>query len=178
MISLSLRCGVNTFEAPQCVTFICSKSPLKGCLKNRNRIRTSSELLKKIEHLIFNKRNFADLRHIWEPYLKLNVLRLTSIYARHSMEMKRMSRYGIKDCLTEASLGWKCFDTYNKSREFYTFNDKYVHDFIRKSIKCGRVAALNGYFESNQCEKFLNTIKKLLELIDNEISKIVDEYLK
>ena len=94
------------------------------------------------------------------------------------MEMQKMSDFGIKDCLTEASLGWKCFGTYNKDREFYTFNDKYVRDFIRKSIKGGRIAAFNRYFESNQCEEILNIIKKHLNIDDNEISNIIDEYLK
>ena len=93
------------------------------------------------------------------------------------MEMQKMTGFGIKDCLTEASLGWKCFGKYNKDREFYTFNDKYVRDFIRKSIKGGRVAALNSYFESNQCEEILNTIKKHLKINVNEISNIIDEYL-
>ena len=54
-----------------------------------------------------------------------------------------MSSYGIKDCLTEAILGWKCSGIYKKNREYYTFNYKYVRDFIRKSIKSGRVVALN-----------------------------------
>ena len=80
--------------------------------------------------------------------------------------------------MTEASLGWKCFGTYNKDREFFTFNDKYVRDFIRKSIKGGRVGAFNRYFESNQYEEILNIIKKHLKINDNEISNIVDEYLK
>ena len=93
------------------------------------------------------------------------------------MEMQKMTGFGNKDCLTEASLGWKCFGTYNKNREFYTFNDKYVRDFIRKSIKGGRVAALNRYFESNQCEEILNTTKKRLKIDDNEISNIIDKYL-
>ena len=96
-----------------------------------------------IEHSVINKSNFAGLRHIWEPYLKFDVLCLAFIHARHSMEMQIMSGSGIKDCLTEASLGWKCCRTNDKKREFYTFNDKYVGDFIRKSIKSGRVAALN-----------------------------------
>ena len=94
------------------------------------------------------------------------------------MEMQKMSGFGIKDCLTEASLGWKCFGTYNKNKEFYTFNDKYVRDFIRKSIKGGRVGAFNRYFESKQCEEILNIIKNHLKINNNEISKIVDEYLK
>ena len=65
------------------------------------------------------------------------------------MEMQNMKGFGNKNCLIEASLGWKCFGIYNKDREFLTFNDKYVRDFIRKPIKSGRVAALNRYFESN-----------------------------
>ena len=69
------------------------------------------------------------------------------------MEMQKMSGFGIEDCLTEASLGWKCLGTNNRYRELYTFNHKYVKDFIRKLIKGGRVAALNRYFESNRCEE-------------------------
>ena len=79
--------------------------------------------------------------------------------------------------MIEASLGWKCFGTYNKDREFYTFNDEYVRSFIRKSIKGGRCGAFNRYFESNQCEEILNTIKKHLKIDCNEISNIIDEYL-
>ena len=88
------------------------------------------------------------------------MLCLAFINARHSMELQEMTGFGIKDCLTEASLGWKFFGTYNKDREFYTFNDKYVRDFVRRSIKGGRVNAFNRYFESNQCQEILNTNKK------------------
>ena len=94
------------------------------------------------------------------------------------MEMQKMSGFGIKDCLTEASLGWKCFGKYNKNKEFYTFNDKYVRDFIRKSIRGGRCGAFIRYFVSNQCEEIPNTIKKHLKIDDNEISNIIDKYLK
>ena len=183
LISLSFRCGVkivNTVEVPQYVKFTCSKSHIKGSLEKIGKeYGLKPELLKReIDHSVINKNNFVELRHIWEPYLISDVLCLAFIYARHSMEMQKMTGFGIKDCLTEASLGWKCFGTYNKNREFYTFNDKYVRDFIRKSIKGGGVAALNRYFESNQCEEILNTIKKHLKIKDNEISNILDEYLK
>ena len=168
LISLSFRCGVkivNTVEVPQYVKFTCSKSHIKGSLEKIGKeYGLQPELLKgEIEHSGFNKNNFVALKHIWEPYLKLDVLCLAFIYARHSMEMQKMSGFGIKDCLTEASLGWKCFGTYNKNKEFYTFNDKYVRDFIRKSIKGGRVGAFNRYFESKQCEEILNIIKNHLK---------------
>ena len=137
------------------------------------------ELLKrKTEHSVINKK-IAVLRHLWEPYLRLDVLCLVAfIYDRHSMEMQKMSGFGIKDCLTEASLSWKSFGTYIKDGEFYFFNVRYFRDFMHKSIKGGRVAALNRYFESNQCEEILNIIKKQLKISDNEISSILDEYLK
>ena len=83
--------------------------------------------------------------------------------------MQKMSGFGIKDCLTEASLGWKCFGTYKKDRKFYTFNDKYVRELICSSIKGGRVGAFNRYFESSFCEEILNTIEKHLRIKDGEI---------
>ena len=183
MISLSFRCGVkivNTSEVPQYVKFTCSKSHIKTSLEKIGReYGLQPELLKgEIEHSIINKNNFLELRHIWEPYLISDALCVAFIYARNSMEMQKMTGFGIKDCLTEASLGWKCFGTYNKDKEFYTFNDKYVRDFIRKSIKGGRCGAFIRYFESNQCEEILNTIKKHLKINDNEISNIIDKYLK
>ena len=183
LISLSFRCGVkmvNTCQVPQYVKFTCSKSHIKGSLnKIGKEYGLQPELLKgEIEHSIINKNNFVEIKHIWEPYLISDVLCLAFIYARHSMEMQKISGFGIKDCLTEASLGWKCFGKYNKNKEFYTFNDKYVRDFIRKSIKGGRCGSFIRYFESNQCEEILNTIKKHLKLDDNEISNIIDNYLK
>ena len=92
--------------------------------------------------------------------------------------MQKMSGFGIRVCLTEASLGWKCFGTYYKDREFYTFNDKNVCEFIRKSNKSGRVAALYRSFESNHYEEIPKTNKKYLKISDSKISNIVDEYLK
>ena len=183
MISLSFRCGVkivNTVEVPQYVKFTCTKSHIKGSLEKIGReYGLQPELLKgEIEHSVINKNNFAELRHIWEPYLISDVLCLDFKYARHSMEMQKISGFGITDCLTEASLGWKCFGTYNKDREFYTFNDKYVRNFIRKSIKGGRVGAFIRYFESSQGENILTIIKKHLKINDNEISNIIDKYLK
>ena len=48
---------------------------------------------------------------------------------------------------------------------------------LRKSIKGGKITALNRYFESNQCEQLLITTIELLKLNDIEIFKTVDEYL-
>ena len=108
LISLPFRCGlkmVNTVEVPQYVKITCTKSHIKGSLEKISReYGLQPELLKgEIEHSVIYKSNFADLRHIWVPNLRLYVLCFAFIYAKHSMEMPKMRGFGIKDCLTEAS---------------------------------------------------------------------------
>ena len=122
LITLSFRCAVRivkTCEVPKYVKFTCSKSQTKDSLEKFCReYPLQLELLKaEIEHSVIIKSEFADLRHICEPYLKLDLLCLAFIYAKHSTEMQKKSGFGIKDCSTEASLGWKCFKTYNKNQE-------------------------------------------------------------
>ena len=83
---MSFPCGVkivNTVEVPQYVKFTCSKSQIKGFLdKIGKECGLQPELFKReIEHSVINKTNSADLRHIWEPYLILDVLCLSFIYA-------------------------------------------------------------------------------------------------
>ena len=70
------------------------------------------------------------------------------------MEMQNMSGYGIKDCLTEAGLRWKCFGKYNKNREFHRIMDKFARDSIRKSTKSGRVAALKRFLNQTVVRKY------------------------
>ena len=113
VISLSFRCGVkivNTVGAPQYVIFKGAKSLIKGSLEKIGEdYGLQAELLKgEIKHSVNNKSNFADLRQIWEPYFKLDVICLAFINDRHSTEMQNRSGFGFKDSLIEASLGWKC----------------------------------------------------------------------
>ena len=94
MISLSFRCGVkvvNTCEVRQYNKFTCSTSHMEGCLEKIVREYGLQTDKGEIEHSVNDKSNFADLRHIWEPYLKLDVFCLAFIYARYSMERQNMS---------------------------------------------------------------------------------------
>ena len=68
-------------------------------------------VITEMEHSVVKKSNFGDLGHIWEPYLKLDVLCLALIYATHSMAMQNESGFGVKDCI-EDSLGRKYFGKY------------------------------------------------------------------
>ena len=94
------------------------------------------------------------------------------------MEMQKVYEEGIKESLTEASLGWKCFGLYNRDREFHTFKNKYVRDFIRKSSKGLRTCAPKRYFELTQVDEKLLTTKKHLNIYNNEISTVTDKILR
>ena len=116
LIWLLFWCGVkivNTCEVPQYFKFSCTKSQLEGSLEKIGKGQgLQSDLLKReMEHWFININNFADLRHFWELYLKIDVLCWAFIYATQSMEMQNVSGCGIEECSTEASLGWKCFGT-------------------------------------------------------------------
>ena len=113
------------------------------------------------------------MRHIWEPYLQTDVFSLAVIYARHALQVQKMTKSGIKEALTEASLGRKCMGVDNNEREFYTFKNEYVRYVIPKSIEGGKVCAFNSYFELKQFDKMILTIKKQLNIHDNEISNVL-----
>ena len=135
---------------------------------------------REIKHSKVTKYVCASINKIWESYFKINASCLGSINARYSLEMLKISGFVMKDSTTGTSLGWKCFERYNKNRELHTFTDKNVRDRIRRAIKGGRVCALNQYLESKQCEQMLHTVEKDLGMSDEEIeiSSKVDYYMK
>ena len=95
LISLSFHlCGklVKIVQVPQNVKFTCSKSHITSSLEKTGReYGLQTEIFKEeIEHSTNNKSNSADLRHLG-AYFKVDVLCLAFIYARHSMEMQKMS---------------------------------------------------------------------------------------
>ena len=107
MISLLFLLGskiVIKVEVPQYVKFTCTKSHEKGSLeKIVEEYSFQAELPKReIEHSFYIK-NCSSPKHIWQRFLKLYVLCLAFIHARHSIEKKNMTVFVIKDYLTEAS---------------------------------------------------------------------------
>ena len=81
-------------------------------------------------------------QNIFENHIS-DLLCLGVFCARHALEMQEMTGLGIKECLTEASLGWKLFGLINKNSNFYTFSNDNVREYIRKFVKAGRVCAFN-----------------------------------
>ena len=112
----------------------------KDTLKNIGRsYKLQEKLLKKeLEHY----ENFEDN---WEekneclPYLKNDVLSTAFSYARYSKGMEELTGFGMKNSLTLPSLANEYFiNLRDESDEnIYTYNDEYMRQFVRQSIKGG-----------------------------------------
>ena len=85
---------------------------------------------------------------------------------------------GIEEALMEVSLGWESFGLYNKDGKFYTFQNKYVRNYMRKTIGGGRVVTYNRFFESDLFDKIIMTLRNHLNKYYNEISTVMDKYLE
>ena len=53
------------------------------------------------------------------------------------MEMQNMSGLGIKDCLTEASLGWKCFGNITNIVKLTLLRIKMLKIFFSSRLSVG-----------------------------------------
>ena len=57
----------------------------------------------------------------------------------------------------------------------YTYNDKYIRYFVRRSIKRDRVCSFNQYFKSKRSDDFLKIISKELN-VTGIIYDIIEVY--
>ena len=103
----------------------------------------------------------------WLPYLKKDVLSTASSYARYSKGMEELTGFGMKNSLTLPSLANKYFNSLRDENDepIYTYNDEFMRNFLRQSIKGGRCGSFNQYYKSTISDEVFNIISK--ELIIN-----------
>ena len=90
----------------------------------------------------------------------------------------KKTKISIRECLTEAILGWNCFGRYNEDKKFYTSNDKYVRHFIRRSIYDGRVCALQKLFISSHYDSITAKITSHFNCQEKDAIPVYLEYNK
>ena len=167
-------------NTPQYIKIVCSRSHISGSLAVIGReYSVQPQLLKsEMDQTKITMDNYMSLEHEWISYLELDCLSLAFVYARHVMEMKKISNVSVKQCLTEAALGWSILGTYIKNKEFYTSNDKYVRHFIRRSIYGGRVIALKKRFISGEYDNIILTIMNYFNCTEQEALPTYLKYIK
>ena len=116
--------------------------------------------------------NYKEHEKLWKPYLIDDVLFLAYVVSKHGNSIQKITSVSYKNSLTESSLGWACLGKYLKedSKTFFTPKNRYVRNFIRKTVRVGRVICLNRLFASSSFDKSVNMLEKYygsnLELSD------------
>ena len=90
----------------------------------------------------------------WLPYVKNDVLCTAYCYARYTKSIQEITGFSMKDCLSLPGLGLKYFNSLRAQEDepIYTYNDKYMRDFVRRAAYGGRVCAFNQYYKSKHCD--------------------------
>ena len=138
------------------------------------------ELLKtEMNHDEITADNYKDKKDIWLPYVKNDVLCTAYSYARYIKDMEEITGFSMKDCLSLPGLGWKYFNSLRTEEDepIYTYNDKYMRWFVRRSIKGGRVGAFNQYYKSKHCDDILKIINKELA-VKGTVYDTIEAYME
>ena len=93
--------------------------------------------------------------------------------------MEELTGFGMKNSLTSPSLANRYFNSLRIENDepIYTYNDEYMPDFVRQSIKGGRSSALNQCYNSAISDEVFNIISKELD-INGSICEFLDKYFE
>ena len=146
---ITLRCSMKhmNFSLDKCGK--CYEIPI-----NLRKTKLGAEL----SHDDITKDNFLNLKDQWEPYLIKDVLSLGCCVLKYNKQMVERVGENMQSNVSAPSL---CFKGWYKDLEkqgisLYSHVDKFTREFIRRSVKGGRVSANIRKFES---DKYNNIIK-------------------
>ena len=125
---------------------------LKNTLKKLGKtFNLQKEILKtEMSHDEIDENIYMNNKDEFLPYVKNDVLITASSYARYNKAMEDITGFSKKDCLSLPGVGWKYFNSLRieEDEPLYTYNDKYMRWFVRRSRRVGRVCAFNQYYKS------------------------------
>ena len=166
-------------ETPQYMKIVCSKVHIPGSLKKiQKEYNVQPQLIKgEIDHNLITLSNYKEHENIWKPYLIDDVLGLAVVVAKHGNKIQKLTGVSFKNSLTESSLAWSTLGRYirESGKSFYTPKNKYVRDFVHKTVHGGRVVALNHKFVSTSFSPIVNILRKYFGE-EHEISTLFEIY--
>ena len=143
-------------------------------------VKLQKELLKtEMNHDEIHGNNYKEKIDEWLPFVKNDVLCTAFSYARYTKAMEELTRFSMKDCLSVPGLGLKYFNSLRteEDEQIYTYNDKYMRDFIRQAGYGGRVCAFNQYYKSKHCDDILKIINKELA-VKGTVYDTIEAYME
>ena len=127
----------------------------------------------------YDENNRMHKKDKWLPYVKNDVLCTAYCYAKYSKSMQEITGFSMKDCLSLPGLGLKYFNSLRTEEDesIYTYNDKYMRDFVRRAAFGGGVCAFNHYSKPKHCDDILKIISKELNIRGN-VYDIFEAYME
>ena len=184
LIKLSFKAGSaieDDREIPKYMKFVCSKCHISGSLKSIQKEKNIQPDLMKVEinHDLINITIYKDYENLWRPYLIDDVLRLACVSAKQGNSFQKIIGVSYKNSLMEAALGGSCLVRSLKedNRILYTPENKYVRDFIKKTVHGSRVLAFNKKIVSKLFKDVVNVLEKCYGE-DLEVSVLFDKYFE
>ena len=171
-------------KIPQYVHFRC------GTVHNNQKLRKIGEsyklqkslLKKELEHDEVYEDTYEAKENEWLPYVKNDVISTAFCYARFTMGMEELTKFGMKNSLTLPSLANKYFNSLRDENDepIYTYTDPFMRNFVRKAIKGGRCNAFNPYYKSENSDEVFNIISKELNVdnVGGNMCDILENYFK
>ena len=168
-------------QIPQYLHFRCGMTHLNYSLKKLGKtFNLQKELLKtETNHDEVDGNKNKNKIDEWLPYVKNNVLCTVFSYARYIKAMQEKTGFPLKDCLSLPGLGLKYFNSLRTEEDepIYTYNDKHMKWFVRKTAYECRVCAFNQYYKSRICDEILKITTKELCVKGNDYD-IIEAYMK
>ena len=132
-----------------------------------------------IDQSLITLSNYKEHEKLWKPYLIDDVLGLAAVVAKHGNKIQKITGVPFKNSLRESSLAWSTWGRNKKQsgKTFYTPKNKYVRNFIHKTVHGGRVVALNRKFVSTSFNQRVNILKNYFGK-ELEISKSFEIYFQ
>jgi hypothetical protein len=149
----------------QTLTFRCSYNHIKSSLDRLcESYKLPSNLCKTgLNHEGITRDNFMDKQDEWRPYLELDVISLACCVTKFNEMAMELVGQNMQSCISSPQLtlkGW--YAKLGPDQPIFSFTNKYIRHFIRKTIKGGRVVA---------------TIKKFTSPLTKQIEQILHKYL-
>ena len=168
-------------KIPQYVHFRCGRVHINESLRKIGEsYKLQENLLKKeLEHDEIYEDTWEEKENEWLPYVKDDVLSTAFCYARYTMGMEELTRFGMKNSLTLTSLANNSFNSLRDENDepIYTYTDPFMRNFVRKSIWGGRCNAFNQQYKSEISDEVFNIISKELNFNGNKC-EILEKYSK
>ena len=130
-----------------------------------------------MEHSDINETNYIEKQPIWEPYLRNDILSLAACTLKYNTIMKNICHQSIQNNLTSSSLTFKAWFSQLKE-EVHSHTDVFTRNYIRRSVKGGRVSANINKFKSSSINDIIDILKLHLKTEENDIVNLMEIYTK